>query len=128
MFWGTGVGGGIVLDGKLWEGRGAAGEIGHVVVKCDGRKCPCGRIGCMEAYAGRGAMEVRAREKVDEGEKTVLFEIMEERGKPRLVERHLGQRRSSATTSSPTTSSTGPSTRSASPSRPRSTCSTSTPW
>jgi glucokinase len=84
VFWGTGVGGGIVLDGQMWEGRGAAGEIGHVVVKYDGRRCPCGRIGCMEAYAGRGAMEVRAREKVDEGEKTVLFEIMEERGKPRL--------------------------------------------
>src|ERR671910_3090775 len=84
VFWGTGVGGGIVLDGQLWEGRGAAGEIGHVVVKSDGRRCPCGRIGCMEAYAGRGAMEARAREKVDEGEKTVLFEIMEERGKPRL--------------------------------------------
>jgi len=84
VFWGTGVGGGIVLDGQLWEGRGAAGEIGHVVVKSDGRRCPCGRIGCMEAYAGRGAMEVRAREKVDEGEKTVLFEIMEEKGKPRL--------------------------------------------
>jgi glucokinase len=84
VFWGTGVGGGIVLDGQMWEGRGAAGEIGHVVVKSDGRRCPCGRIGCMEAYAGRGAMEVRAREKVDEGEKTVLFEIMEERGKPRL--------------------------------------------
>jgi glucokinase len=84
VFWGTGVGGGIVLDGRLWEGRGAAGEIGHVVVKSDGRKCPCGRIGCMEAYAGRGAMETRAREKVDEGEKTVLFEIMGERGKPRL--------------------------------------------
>jgi glucokinase len=84
VFWGTGVGGGIVLDGQMWEGRGAAGEIGHVVVKSDGRRCPCGRIGCMEAYAGRGAMEVRAREKVDEGDKTVLFEIMEERGKPRL--------------------------------------------
>jgi glucokinase len=84
VFWGTGVGGGIVLDGQMWEGRGAAGEIGHVVVKSDGRRCPCGRIGCMEAYAGRGAMEVRAREKVAEGEKTVLFEIMEERGKPRL--------------------------------------------
>jgi len=84
VFWGTGVGGGIVLDGRMWEGRGAAGEIGHVVVKSDGRKCPCGRIGCMEAYAGRGAMETRAREKVDDGEKTVLFEIMEERGKPRL--------------------------------------------
>jgi glucokinase len=84
VFWGTGVGGGIVLDGQMWEGRGAAGEIGHVVVKSDGRKCPCGRIGCMEAYAGRGALEVRAREKHADGEKTVLFEIMEERGKPRL--------------------------------------------
>jgi glucokinase len=84
VFWGTGVGGGVVLDGELWEGRGGAGEIGHMVVKSDGRVCPCGRIGCMEAYAGRGAMEARAREKVAEGEKTVLFEIMEERGKPRL--------------------------------------------
>ena len=84
VFWGTGVGGGIVLDGQVWDGRGGAGEIGHMVVKSDGRTCPCGRTGCMEAYAGRGAMEVRAREKADEGEKTVLFEIMEERGKPRL--------------------------------------------
>jgi glucokinase len=84
VFWGTGVGGGVVLDGRLWEGRGAAGEIGHMVVKSDGRKCPCGRIGCMEAYAGRGALETRAREKVADGEKTVLFEIMEERGRPRL--------------------------------------------
>jgi glucokinase len=84
VFWGTGVGGGIVLDGELWDGRGGAGEIGHVVVKSDGRRCPCGRIGCMEAYAGRGAMEARAREKLADGEKTVLFEIMEERGKERL--------------------------------------------
>jgi glucokinase len=95
VFWGTGVGGGVVLDGKLWEGRGGAGEIGHMVVKSDGRRCPCGRIGCMEAYAGRGAMEARAREKVADGEKTVLFEIMEEKGKPRLSsgiwERALGR-------------------------------------
>jgi glucokinase len=84
VFWGTGVGGGVVIDGELWEGRGGAGEIGHMVVKSDGRTCPCGRTGCMEAYAGRGAMEIRAREKLDDGEKTVLFEIMEERGKPRL--------------------------------------------
>jgi glucokinase len=84
VFWGTGVGGGVVLDGQLWEGRGGAGEIGHMVVKSDGRTCPCGRTGCMEAYAGRGAMEVRAREKVAGGEKTVLFDIMEEKGKPRL--------------------------------------------
>ena len=54
VFWGTGVGGGIVLDGRPWVGRGAAGEIGHVVVKRDGARCTCGRRGCMEAYAGRG--------------------------------------------------------------------------
>jgi glucokinase len=86
VFWGTGVGGGIVLDGQLWEGRGAAGEIGHVCVKYDGAICPCGRRGCMEAYAGRGAMEAYAREKVDkDGAKTALFRIMEEKGKTRLA-------------------------------------------
>jgi glucokinase len=85
VFWGTGVGGGIVLDGKRWAGAGAAGEIGHVVVEIGGAKCPCGRRGCMEAYAGRGAMEMRARKLADEGRKTVLFKIMEERGRPRLT-------------------------------------------
>jgi glucokinase len=85
VFWGTGVGGGIVLDGKPWTGRDAAGEIGHVVVKLDGAQCPCGRKGCMEAYAGRLAMEIRARRDVEAGEKTVLFKIMEERGRARLT-------------------------------------------
>jgi glucokinase len=85
VFWGTGVGGGIVLDGRPWLGRGAAGEIGHVVVKRDGARCTCGRRGCMEAYAGRGAMEIRARAKHNSGAKTVLFEIMEERGRDRLT-------------------------------------------
>jgi glucokinase len=85
VFWGTGVGGGIVLDGKPWIGRDAAGEIGHVVVKIDGAQCPCGRRGCMEAYAGRLAMELRARKEVENGEKTVLFKIMEERGRTRLT-------------------------------------------
>ena len=84
VFWGTGVGGGLILKGEPWGGRGTAGEIGHMVVRIDGARCGCGRRGCMEAYAGRGAMEIRAREKVDEGEKTVLFDIMEEKGKPRL--------------------------------------------
>ena len=85
VFWGTGVGGGIVLDGKLWVGRDAAGEIGHMVVKVGGTKCPCGRHGCMEAYAGRGAMEARARELVKKGEQTDLFAIMEKRGRERLT-------------------------------------------
>ena len=84
VFWGTGVGGGLILNGKQWIGQGAAGEIGHMVVKKDGAKCPCGRRGCMEAYAGRGAMEAHARQLVDKGEKTDLFKIMEERGRTRL--------------------------------------------
>jgi glucokinase len=85
VFWGTGVGGGIVLDGRPWVGRGAGGEIGHVVVKRDGARCTCGRRGCMEAYAGRGSMEIRARAKEQKGSKTVLFEIMKDRGRDRLT-------------------------------------------
>jgi glucokinase len=85
VFWGTGVGGGLVLDGKPWLGRGAAGEIGHVVVKRGGAHCPCGRRGCMEAYAGRKAMEAEARRRHDDGEKTDLFKLMEKHGKPRLT-------------------------------------------
>jgi glucokinase len=85
VFWGTGVGGGVILDGKRWIGRGAAGEIGHMVVKIGGAKCPCGRRGCMEAYAGRGAMEAEARHRHDKGAKTKLFEIMEDRGRDRLT-------------------------------------------
>jgi glucokinase len=85
VFWGTGVGGGLILDGKRWLGRGAAGEIGHMVVKIDGRKCTCGRRGCMEAYAGRGPMEIHARHLIDKGHKTKLFEIMKERGRDRLT-------------------------------------------
>jgi len=85
VFWGTGVGGGIVLDDRLWEGRGAGGELGHVVVRIGGRHCPCGRRGCLEAYAGRGAMEARARKLVDEGRDTKLFHLMEKHGRDRLT-------------------------------------------
>ncbi len=85
VWWGTGIGGGIVLDRKLWRGRGAAGEIGHMVVRRGGAHCPCGRRGCLEAYAGRGAMETRARELVKRGRKTALFELMEKRGRVRLT-------------------------------------------
>jgi glucokinase len=85
VFWGTGIGGGLVLDGKRWLGRGAAGEIGHMVVREGGRRCPCGRRGCMEAYAGRAAMEAKARREVAAGEKTDLFKLMHKRGKDRLT-------------------------------------------
>ena len=85
VFWGTGVGGGLVLRGKLWHGRGAAGEIGHMVVKRGGARCGCGRRGCMEAYAGRKAMEEEARRRVKAGHHTKLFEIMKERDRPQLT-------------------------------------------
>ena len=85
VFWGTGVGGGIILKGKPWVGRGGAGEIGHIVVKVNGRRCPCGRRGCMEAYAGRKALEEHARKQVEKGAKTDLFKIMEKRGRDRLT-------------------------------------------
>jgi glucokinase len=85
VFWGTGVGGGLMLNGKPWLGRGGAGEIGHMVVKIDGAHCPCGRRGCMEAYAGRAAMEARARREHEKGTKTNLFKLMKHHGRTRLT-------------------------------------------
>jgi glucokinase len=85
VFWGTGVGGGLILNRKPWLGRGGAGEIGHMVIVLGGRKCPCGRRGCLEAYAGREAMEARARKEVEKGRHTDLFHLMEERGRTRLT-------------------------------------------
>jgi glucokinase len=85
VFVGTGVGGGLILGGGLRTGRGAAGEIGHTVVKHEGRKCSCGRRGCLEAYAGRGCMEARARKLVADGHTTILFDLMEHKGRDRLT-------------------------------------------
>ncbi len=85
VWWGTGVGGGLIVNGKPWLGRGAAAEIGHMVIKVGGAHCTCGRRGCMEAYAGRAAMEIEARRRVKNGAKTDLFKIMEKRGRDRLT-------------------------------------------
>jgi glucokinase len=82
---GTGVGGGLILDGVLRHGRGACGEIGHTVVKDGGRRCPCGRRGCLEAYAGRASMEWHARRWQIQGERTILFEVMEKQARDRLT-------------------------------------------
>jgi glucokinase len=76
VFVGTGVGGGLVLDGKLRRGTsGLAGEIGHVVVTPSGRSCGCGRRGHLEVYAGRAGMERRARELEAKGNDTILVEL-----------------------------------------------------
>lgn len=84
-WWGTGLGGAVILDGARWRGNGAAGELGHMVVKLNGRLCPCGRRGCAEAYAGRAAMEERARRLHARGQKTKLFDLMEKAKRDRLT-------------------------------------------
>jgi glucokinase len=84
VFWGTGVGSGIILNHERWLGRGAAGELGHVVVKINGARCTCGRRGCVEAYAGRRAMELHAQQLHARGHDTDLFKIMERRERDTL--------------------------------------------
>jgi glucokinase len=81
---GTGVGGGLVLEGDLYQGQGAAGELGHTIVKPGGRVCSDGRKGHLEAYAGRGRIEARARHLHEQGRETILFELMEKKGRTRL--------------------------------------------
>jgi glucokinase len=67
LFVGTGVGGGIVADGRLRHGAsGTAGELGHLTVEREGRRCRCPNSGCLEAYAGGWAIAERARERVRE--------------------------------------------------------------
>ena len=60
---GTGIGGGLVLDGRLFLGEGLAGEIGHVTVNGNGPRCGCGSLGCLETLASASAAERRAKER-----------------------------------------------------------------
>lgn len=79
---GTGVGAGLVLDGRGYDGAGGgSGEFGHLVVRPGGARCGCGRRGCIEAYAGRRMMTESARAMHATGRKTSLFEIQEAKGK-----------------------------------------------
>ena len=70
---GTGVGGGVVIDGEVYHGsRNTAGELGHTVVQPDGRYCGCGNQGCLEAYAGAKNIVERVQEKIATGRSTTL--------------------------------------------------------
>ncbi len=70
---GTGVGGGIILEGKLWRGvDGTAGEVGHMSLDPAGARCSCGRAGCLEAYASATGIVRMAREAIDHHEPTRL--------------------------------------------------------
>lgn len=82
VWMGTGIGGGLILDGRPYTGsRGAAGEVGHVIVRADGALCSCGRRGCVEAYAGRRLMSKTVRAIHESGRETSLFKIQQAEGK-----------------------------------------------
>lgn len=83
---GTGVGGGIISDGKIFTGFNcAAGELGHIVIEVDGAPCGCGRRGCWEAYSSATALIRMTKEKLDEckkeGRATVMEELVTREGK-----------------------------------------------
>ena len=70
---GTGIGGGIVLNGKVWQGAdGMGAELGHMTIDYQGRKCNCGSQGCIEAYASATAMVRRMREAIEAGEESSM--------------------------------------------------------
>ena len=70
---GTGVGGGVVIDGGVYHGsRNTAGELGHTIVEPNGRVCGCGNLGCLEAYAGAKNIVERIQEKIAVGRSTTL--------------------------------------------------------
>jgi glucokinase len=74
---GTGVGGGVVVNGKLFRGStGGAGEIGHVTIDYNGRKCNCGSVGCIEAYVGNGYMVERVKEELKEHKDSAIYSLL----------------------------------------------------
>src|ERR1043166_7156714 len=77
IFIGTGIGGGLIIDGQLYSGfNHTAGEIGHMVIDVDGPKCGCGNKGCFEALASRSAIFQHIHAAIKDGEKTILTEML----------------------------------------------------
>ena len=78
---GTGIGGGIVIDGKLVHGGNDNGaELGHTIVHPDGRLCGCGQRGCVEAYSSATATVKRAKEAIEKKAESSLKKLLEEKG------------------------------------------------
>jgi glucokinase len=79
VFLGTGIGGGLIIDGKLYSGfNRTAGEVGHMVLETNGPKCTCGGRGCWEAFSSRTALFRQIQDAVHDGQKTVLTEMLGE--------------------------------------------------
>jgi glucokinase len=77
LFLGTGIGGGLIIEGKLYQGfNRTAGEVGHMVLEVDGPKCTCGNKGCWEALSSRSALFRQVQQAVKDGQKTILTEML----------------------------------------------------
>jgi glucokinase len=77
---GTGVGGGLIINGKLHTGQGSAGEVGHIVIVQNGAPCNCGRKGCWEAYASATGLIRLTKELMDREPASLLHTIAAENG------------------------------------------------
>jgi len=76
----TGIGGGIIIDGKLYSGTdGCAGELGHMTIEAHGPQCKCGNFGCLEVLASGTAMAKEAAERLSQGEASSIIEFAEGR-------------------------------------------------
>ena len=74
---GTGIGGGVIINGKLYSGPcGSAGEIGHTTIDVNGPRCSCGNVGCLEMLASGTAVAQEAIKRISQGEKSSLVEIV----------------------------------------------------
>ncbi len=92
MFVGTGIGGGMVLNGEIWRGSHmTAGEIGHVVVLAEGPVCGCGRRGCLESVASRTAIERDIRLGLRTGRESMIPELLKQSGRERITSGILAQ-------------------------------------
>ena len=79
---GTGVGGGIVINNKLYDGHKHMGaELGHMVIRVNGEKCGCGRRGCFEAYASATALIRETKKEMDKCPDSLMHEVVKELGK-----------------------------------------------
>jgi len=75
---GTGVGGGIVIDGKMWEGKnGFAAELGHFIIERDGRACGCGKRGCLEAYCSASALIKDTKAQMLKSPESLMWQLCE---------------------------------------------------
>jgi glucokinase len=80
LFIGTGIGAGVIINDQLITGsHGAAAELGHLIIQDDGPRCSCGNIGCLEALAGRWAIERDLRQAMKKGKKTIITKLLDKK-------------------------------------------------